>query len=271
MDTKIKMQFDPDVAKDVGVEEAIMLSNIDYWCWNNELNNSNYHDGRYWTYNSMEAFKKQFPFWTVGRIKGLLKNLKDKGYVEVGSHNKKGYDRTNWYSSLKTQYIAPEAPKQKIGRNQPVDEPKSTNALVGINQPIPDSKPYRKHNTAKTSFACKEDIPIKEKKQGEKRREGSTTKEDKTNPSLIVDFIEIFSGVNPLINYGNKTIRKSAQDLIDMFGYDKAASLAKKAISINGKEFAPVITTPYELKVKMPKLEMYIERNKEKKDWRLTE
>ena len=78
MVTVIKMQFNPEIAKDIGVEEAIMYSNIEFWCEKNKANNKNFHDEAYWTYNSMEAFKILFPFWTVRQIERILKNL-EKG------------------------------------------------------------------------------------------------------------------------------------------------------------------------------------------------
>ena len=42
--TKIKMQFDPNIAKDVGVEEAIMYANIEFWVWHNQLNKKHFYD-----------------------------------------------------------------------------------------------------------------------------------------------------------------------------------------------------------------------------------
>jgi hypothetical protein len=62
--SKVKMQFDPDLAKEIGVEEAIMYSNIEYWCAHNQANRVNLHEGRYWTYNSISAFTELFTFWT---------------------------------------------------------------------------------------------------------------------------------------------------------------------------------------------------------------
>ncbi len=99
-DTEIKMRFDPVVAKKVGVEEAIMYSNIRYWCIKNKANKKHFNDGRFWTYNSIEAFCDLFPFWTEKQIRRILNNLIKKGYVKTGNYNKKGYDRTKWYACI---------------------------------------------------------------------------------------------------------------------------------------------------------------------------
>jgi hypothetical protein len=99
MQTTIKMQFDPDVAKAVGVEEAIMYSNLQFWCAHNQANGQHFHDGRFWTYNSHEAFTILFPFWTEKQIRRVLRKLEDSGYIKVGNYNRKRYDKTKWYST----------------------------------------------------------------------------------------------------------------------------------------------------------------------------
>ena len=43
--SKVKMNFEPEIAKLVGTDAAIILSNIDYWVDFNRSNNINYHDG----------------------------------------------------------------------------------------------------------------------------------------------------------------------------------------------------------------------------------
>ena len=49
--------FDTDVAQDVGIVAAILYKNIQYWCLKNKANEINEHDGLFWTYNSMKAYR----------------------------------------------------------------------------------------------------------------------------------------------------------------------------------------------------------------------
>jgi len=93
-----KYYFSEIVAKDTGVEEAIMLSNLYFWVQKNEENQHNEMDGKYWTYNTVREFVEQYPFWTSNQIRRILDNLEDKRYIETGSFNKKGYDKTKWYT-----------------------------------------------------------------------------------------------------------------------------------------------------------------------------
>jgi len=133
MQTKIKMQFDPQIAKDLGVEEAIMYSNIEFWVEHNKANDRNKHDGEYWTYNSIQAFCELFPFWTKRQIERILKKLKDNGYIKTGNYNSTKYDRTKWYTCI--------TPKGKMEKTESVN---GNNQSV---EPIPDNKPDNKPDT----------------------------------------------------------------------------------------------------------------------------
>lgn len=90
--------FTAEWALAFGVNGAILLSNLYFWVKRNRENDVNFHDNRYWTYNTLEAFAEQFPFWSKDQIKRIMKDLRDKGVVLVGSYNANKYDRTLWYS-----------------------------------------------------------------------------------------------------------------------------------------------------------------------------
>ena len=90
--------LDVGVAQLVGTNAALILENIAYWCEHNAANNSNLHDGHYWTYNSTKAFGELFPYMTINVIRASLKKLKDNGLILTGNYNKSAYDRTMWYT-----------------------------------------------------------------------------------------------------------------------------------------------------------------------------
>lgn len=90
--------LDIGVAQLVGPNAALLLENISYWCEHNAANNTNLHDGHYWTYNSTKAFGELFPYMTVNVIRTALKKLKDNGLILTGNFNKSAYDRTTWYT-----------------------------------------------------------------------------------------------------------------------------------------------------------------------------
>lgn len=96
----MKYDFDPVIAKDIWVEEAIMYSNIKWRCEKNKANGKHFYDGYYRTYNSMEAFCKLFTFRTKEQIKRIIYNLEKKSYLKVWWYNNTKYDRTKRYAPL---------------------------------------------------------------------------------------------------------------------------------------------------------------------------
>lgn len=90
--------FSKELANAIGVEPAIILENIHYWIDHNAKNNKHVYDGHVWTYNSIAAFKEQFPFWSEKTIQRKLEYLEKEGYILTGNYNKSRYDRTKWYT-----------------------------------------------------------------------------------------------------------------------------------------------------------------------------
>ena len=81
-----------------GVDNAVMIWNLMYWIEHNEANGMNFYDGRTWTFNSIEAFTKIFPFWSKGQIRRIMKSLEDQGVIMTGNYNASQYDRKTWYA-----------------------------------------------------------------------------------------------------------------------------------------------------------------------------
>lgn len=79
-----------------------------------------------------------------------------------------------------------------------------------------------------------------------------------TDGGAVNQLMEVFQmNLNPTINYGNKTQRRALQELIHFMGIEKLKNLIKYCAKIQGEEFAPIITTPYQLKEKLGQLIAY--------------
>jgi len=125
--------FDSDVAKEYGVNEAIMIANFQFWIAKNKANGKNFFDGCYWTYNSLKALIELFPFWTEKQIRSILKSLIDKGVLKTANFNQNQYDRTLWYAFVQEgKWICP---------NGQMDLTKRANGFDQMGRPIPDNKP----------------------------------------------------------------------------------------------------------------------------------
>jgi hypothetical protein len=94
------LQVIPKLAKKIGLNEAIVLQQIHYWLVGNEAKRSqdHYRDGRWWTYNTLEKWKEDFPFWSTRTTQRVLDRLRKMGLVLTGCYNKSSYDKTLWYT-----------------------------------------------------------------------------------------------------------------------------------------------------------------------------
>jgi hypothetical protein len=80
-----------------------------------------------------------------------------------------------------------------------------------------------------------------------------------TNINPLLDIF--YKKINPTLNFGNKTERKALQEMLDKFGEEKLKAMIEYAISIQSEQYAPVITTPCELKRKLGQLISYKAKN----------
>lgn len=144
---------------------AVILANIEYWVTVNELHEKDWdnpvhlHDGKWWTFGSVEYYSKYFPHLTYKQVKVRLQKLEDAGYIVSGNYNKISLDRTKWYT-LSDEYRQIRQAEidavnsEKNGKNTDSDSPKrvdmltqtgqssTTERLSQTGQAIPDNKPY---------------------------------------------------------------------------------------------------------------------------------
>lgn len=116
-----------------GILEAVLINHFQFWIKQNEANNRNYNDGRYWTFNSAKAFSKIFPYVSERKIRLALKHLQDENIIMTGNFNKSSYDRTLWYAF--TDYAT------SILQNRQMEVPEMSNQNDESDTPIPDNNP----------------------------------------------------------------------------------------------------------------------------------
>lgn len=137
----MKHIMDVEIAKLIGTDASLFLENICFWIKHNYSNDINFHEGRYWTYNTQEALVDFFPYWSRDQIKRIIKKCYDAGYLLKSNFNKLSYDRTTWFS---LSDIAHDHYGLNLGRNSLRHQAKSPEPLDEIAQPIPDNKPDNK-------------------------------------------------------------------------------------------------------------------------------
>lgn len=143
--------FDVDVAKQCGIECAVIFQCIGYWVQHNKENNLNFFDGCYWTYNSSKAFENTFPYMSYQKIGRELAKLEELGLIKSGNYNKSPFDRTKWYTLTEVGY------RVFINENSHLSE--LINGDINGDKPIPLLNTYiytdnKQINTISKDIVC---------------------------------------------------------------------------------------------------------------------
>ena len=127
--------FDIHLAKEIGLEESILMKHFIFWIRKNKANDKHFHKGRFWTYNSVSAFDELFPYFTKSQIRRILKSLVEQKYIIEDNFNSAKYDRTKWFAIVDTERFV-DSDKWNCSNTQ-MDLSKQTNAIVETHKPIP--------------------------------------------------------------------------------------------------------------------------------------
>jgi hypothetical protein len=94
--------FNEQLWIDFDLEIAVFLENLVSWVRFNATKDKpeqrNFHDGRYWSYNSYPEFAKLFSGWSSKTMRTIIARCVKHELILVGNFNKKKYDNTNWYT-----------------------------------------------------------------------------------------------------------------------------------------------------------------------------
>lgn len=85
----------PALAVAIGLNESIMLLQIDFWIGQTD----NFIDGKYWTYQSVrDMHTKAFPYWSIATINRTVASLQTQGLLHTANYNKRKGDKTRWFA-----------------------------------------------------------------------------------------------------------------------------------------------------------------------------
>lgn len=177
-------QFDTRDAERLGdATTAAILYNIRFWCLKNFQNKKNFYDGKYWTYNSAEAFTKQFTWLSPSQIDRHLKKLREAGATTEGNYNKNKFDRTKWYS-CNWHYDEHHFMKSQNGDYE---------IISSYTYYKPDTKPDKKEKAASLDFEIEKEKEMSFQASFEKEKEKIPQKR-KTKEERLEDEIEAYWG-----------------------------------------------------------------------------
>ena len=130
--------FDIDIAKEYGINAAVIYENIRHWAAVNKANGRNVRDGYAWTYNSVKAFGEIFPYLSYKQIRAALKTLASAGLIISGVYNKDPRDRTKWYTTEDGNMQLPTGANDEL--------PSRANGDAPQGEPLPDINTVIKPN-----------------------------------------------------------------------------------------------------------------------------
>jgi hypothetical protein len=155
--------FDVHLATEYGIKEAIIIHHFQYWIEINQRLKRNRHEGRTWSYQTLDEIAAHFPYLSKSSVFDIIEKLcRGKGrksqkdeldfepVLMKGNFNKTAYDQTIWYAFINEEMFT------KLGSANIV-EGKSQNYDCEIPIPIPDTKPDTRNNkpsASKESVVC---------------------------------------------------------------------------------------------------------------------
>lgn len=90
--------FDVGIARQIGVNAAIVYNHIIYWIKSNAQKGQNQIDGKTWMYETISQMSEYFGYLSEKQIKAAIKTLIDKKLLIEAYHSKNKFDRTTWYA-----------------------------------------------------------------------------------------------------------------------------------------------------------------------------
>lgn len=90
--------FNAEIAKKIGIVEAVLLDNIERTINTHSANGENFFKDKYWIYGSSKTFAEIFTYLSKQQISRALKRLVDDGWLIKDNFNTDKFDRTSWYA-----------------------------------------------------------------------------------------------------------------------------------------------------------------------------
>ena len=99
------LSFHKGVARQCGLNAAIVFNHIVYWLDMNASNKEAQRDGKVWMYETQEKMSEFFEFLSVREIQNALKILIEEGLIIREHFNNNHFVRTNWYTVYDQELI----------------------------------------------------------------------------------------------------------------------------------------------------------------------
>lgn len=132
------------MATEYGIEEAFLIRDLQFWIRFNRNKQTNFIEGRTWSYRTLKQIADHFPFLNERKIQYALQNLEKMDVILKGNFNKSAMDKTCWYAFVNEEVFVPslsEDSKKSYERQNCSSTDKIASSTDKIVLAIPDAKP----------------------------------------------------------------------------------------------------------------------------------
>lgn len=96
--------FSVELAKEIGLEESLILQHLCFWCEGNADNPYMQKNGFSWVFISRKRILETYPYLSERKVRRAIDNLKSNGYILINNFNLSKIDKTNWYALTEKGY-----------------------------------------------------------------------------------------------------------------------------------------------------------------------
>jgi len=123
-----------------GLEEAVMIQGFKGWINGARRRGANQIEGRTWVYNSYEAMREWFPYWTAAKIRRVCDSLVNQGVLLKEQWDKTKGDARNYFAFAdEREFLCLGEPQTQ--RPEVTKEPAESDRWGGdeFDRPLPES------------------------------------------------------------------------------------------------------------------------------------
>ena len=107
------IQFNPKIAVEYGVDEAIVYERMKYLCEHNAAHDEFIYDGNAYCFATVRGLTRIYPFWSKHQVERIIESMVKKGMVVKRPHWNNIWDQRSYFRLL----IEPQEHTHGVSRN----------------------------------------------------------------------------------------------------------------------------------------------------------
>ncbi len=228
--TNYTITINYNVSLKIGLEYSVFLNQIYYWIskCGKQIDGT---PGK-WIYNSLNDWHKQFSFWSLSKLRRIIKNLENKRILISKKINSKKWNQTKWYSINLEEY-------NKLFDNEDLLDKKRTDRFVQNEQML--LKETKNNYTNKSSYNNKEKFLESNNNTSEISKSEKTILSQEQN-DMVQQMVQVWNkafecSLSPVKAFINKNVAIQLNKILETKFDNDLDSWEQYAKSVNSSKF----------------------------------